>query len=129
MNNDLIIRPARKEDAELIAKVITMAINTDEGNQLFPVFCELASREFSQYSYHNCLVAEVDALPVGAIVGYDGARLSELREPIFELIDKMTREDIDAFAKKMFANPPIYTIVASKDTLNANKEYLQGLMA
>ncbi len=94
MSNDLIIRPALKEDAELIAKVITMAINTDEGNQLFPVFCELASREFSQYSYHNCLVAEVDALPVGAIVGYDGARLSELREPIFELIDKYIGKSI-----------------------------------
>lgn len=47
----------------------------------------------------------------------------------FEIIDSITREDIDKFAKKMFANPPIYTIVATEDTLNANKEYLLSLKA
>ena len=39
----------------------------------------------------------------------------------------MTREDIQEFANKVFANPPIYTIVASQDTLDANKEYLENL--
>ena len=42
-------------------------------------------------------------------------------------IDNITRADIDAFARKAFSNPPVYSIVASKDTLEANKEYLQNL--
>lgn len=42
-------------------------------------------------------------------------------------IDSITRADIDAFAKKVFDNPPIYSIVASQDTLNANKAYLDSL--
>lgn len=45
----------------------------------------------------------------------------------YDLIDKLTREDIDAFAKKMFENAPVYSIVASEDTLNANKDYLESL--
>ncbi len=46
---------------------------------------------------------------------------------IFNEIDKITREEIDSFAKKVFANPPIYSIVASKDTLNANQDFLDTL--
>jgi len=43
------------------------------------------------------------------------------------LIDKITRADIDAAAKYAFSNKPIYSIVASQDTLNANKDFLAGL--
>ena len=39
----------------------------------------------------------------------------------------ITREDIQELAEKIFKNPPIYTIVASQDTLNVNKEYLTSL--
>ena len=46
---------------------------------------------------------------------------------IFNEIDSVTREDIQNFASKVFKNPPIYSIVASKDTLEANKEFLESL--
>ena len=46
---------------------------------------------------------------------------------IFKEIDSVTREDIDKFAQKVFKNPPIYSIVASQDTLDANKEFLESL--
>lgn len=46
---------------------------------------------------------------------------------VFDEIDKITREDIDSYAKKVFSNAPIYSIVASKDTLEANKDYLENL--
>ena len=52
----ITIRPAQKEDAELIAIVVTSAINTEEGNSLFPIFLELAQMEHSQYSYNNTLI-------------------------------------------------------------------------
>ena len=46
---------------------------------------------------------------------------------VYELIDKITREDIQKYALHMFGNKPIYSIVASKDTLNANNEFFEGL--
>ena len=46
---------------------------------------------------------------------------------LYNQIDNITREDIQKFAQKAFKNPPIYTIVASKDTLEANKEFLEQL--
>jgi predicted Zn-dependent peptidase len=51
----------------------------------------------------------------------------ELENKMFDLIDSITREDVDEFAKKVFKNPPIYSVVASKDTLDANKNYLEKL--
>lgn len=51
----------------------------------------------------------------------------DFENQLFNEIDKITRADIDAFARKAFNNPPVYSIVASKDTLEANKEYLQTL--
>ena len=46
---------------------------------------------------------------------------------VYNIIDSITREDINEFAEKVFKNPPIYSIVASKDTLDANKEFLESL--
>ena len=86
--HDITIRAAVIDDAELIAVAICMAIGYDRTHPLYPVFLELAAREKAQYSYHNTLIAEVDGVAAGAIVGYDGAQLKELREPIFELLER-----------------------------------------
>lgn len=86
--HDITIRAAVIDDAELIAEAICMAIGYDRTHPLYPVFLELAAREKAQYSYHNTLIAEVDGVAAGAIVGYDGAQLKELREPIFELLER-----------------------------------------
>lgn len=51
----------------------------------------------------------------------------DFENQLFNEIDKITRADINKFAMKAFNNPPVYSIVASKDTLDANKEYLQNL--
>ena len=49
------------------------------------LFCALAARDDSQYSYRNALVAEEETgKPLGAVVGYDGARLDELRRVFIE---------------------------------------------
>ena len=83
---DIIIREALIEDAPLVGRVVLMALHYDETHPLAPVFAELAVREVSQYSYRNALVAEVNGEAVGAIIGYDGARLGELREPLYALM-------------------------------------------
>ena len=46
---------------------------------------------------------------------------------IFDEIDKITKDDILKFADYAFKNPPTYSIVASQDTLDNNKEFLESL--
>lgn len=45
----------------------------------------------------------------------------------YDVIDSLTREDIIKAANHIFANPPIYSIRATKDTLEYNKDYFSGL--
>jgi ribosomal protein S18 acetylase RimI-like enzyme len=95
MNNSFSICPATLDDAEHIALAVCMAVGYDSTHALYPVFLQLARREHSQYSYLNALVAEADGAVVAALVGYDGARLKELREPIFPLLRQHLGEVID----------------------------------
>ena len=85
MNYELNIRKATKSDALLIAKVVAMAIGEDGvkhycGDDCIYVLSEIASLENSQYSYKNALIAELDGMPAGAAVAYDGADLYALRD-------------------------------------------------
>lgn len=82
--NDIVIRPAVVDDAPLLALVVCMALDQDETYPFYPVFCELTARNDAQYSYCNAYVAECDGVPVGAVIGYDGAHLHELRKPLYE---------------------------------------------
>ncbi len=93
---EIQIRKAERGDAELIADVVGMALDYEpKQHPLHPVFLELAGREVAQYSYRNALVAEVNGVAVGAIVGYDGARLHELRQPIYPLIRQHLGKEIE----------------------------------
>lgn len=85
---NIVIRAAQKKDALQVARIVCMAIGKDETHELFPMFLELAAMECSPYSYCNALIAEVEGVFAGAIVGYDGARLYELREPLYLLAEK-----------------------------------------
>ena len=85
MNYELNIRKATESDAPLIAKVVAMAIG-EEGTRHYcgddhqSVLEEIARLENSQYSYRNAIIAEVDGIPAGAAVAYDGADLYALRD-------------------------------------------------
>ena len=46
---------------------------------------------------------------------------------LFDVIDSITKEDIISMADKIFSNKPVYSIVASKDSLDANKDFLDSL--
>ena len=48
---------------------------------------------------------------------------------LFNEIDSITKQDIVNFADKIFKNPPVYSIVASKDTIENNKDYFAALEA
>lgn len=45
----------------------------------------------------------------------------------FEIIDQITPEDIYNTARYVFKSKPIYSITATKESLDYNKEFLQGL--
>ena len=91
-NQRSVVRPARSNDAEVVAKVVAMAIGDEValqnycGVEYLDVLAEIARREATQYSWQYALVAEVDGVTAGAVVGYDGARLSELREGTFAVL-------------------------------------------
>ena len=88
---NITIRKATPEDAILIAQVVGMAIGEKSmphycGNSWMNVIAHIARQENTQYSYRNTLVAEVDGVRAGAIIGYDGAQLHALRQPTFDII-------------------------------------------
>ncbi|HBI58186.1 MULTISPECIES: GNAT family N-acetyltransferase [Duncaniella] len=96
---------ARKEDAPLIARSIMDAVGEEiclglagRNHTLEDVkglFTRLAEREDTQYSYLNTLVAvDDDGKTVGVCVGYDGAKLDELRKPFFEAVRRELGKDM-----------------------------------
>ena len=85
MNYELKIRKATINDAPLIARVVAMAIGEEGakhycGDNYHLVLEEIARVENSQYSYKNTIVAEVNGMPAGAAVAYDGACLYQFRD-------------------------------------------------
>ena len=95
MSYKLNIRKAVKTDAPLIASVVAMAIG-EEGTRHYcgdnhqSILEEIAGLEDSQYSYRNTIVAEVDGVPAGAAVAYDGADLYKLRDVTLKFIFEHT---------------------------------------
>ena len=90
----ITIRPATFADVPAIAKFIAMAIGDEFslknycGENYLKVLEEIAQADNTQYSFKNSLVAEAEGIVVGAIVGYDGAKLLELRTETFAIIKK-----------------------------------------
>ncbi len=95
MSQKYTIRPARREEApyigaavvEAIGEEIAEALGRDRGGveAVKGLFSDLAARDDSQYSYLNTLVAvDPDDRVMGVCVGYDGARLHELRKAFIE---------------------------------------------
>lgn len=90
-DSSIVIRPGRMDDAPFIGKTITEAMGHElciglaEGEENLPkvlkLFTDLAATETAQYSYKNTLVAiDKDDKRIGAIIGYDGSSLREMRK-------------------------------------------------
>ena len=50
-----------------------------------------------------------------------------LKNKVYNEIDKITADDIIKASQTIFASNPVYTITATQDTLDANKDYLDRL--
>ena len=94
-SENIIVREARREDAATIAQAVAMAIGDEValraycGDDYIAVLIEMAAREATQYSWQNGLIAEVDGIVAGAVVGYDGGRLGVLREGTFDVLREL----------------------------------------
>lgn len=89
------IRKATPADAEIISKAVAGALGDESsayycGNDFLGVFRQAARMPHTQYSYANALIAEIDSVPVGVAVSYDGEKLKELKPPTLSLISEMT---------------------------------------
>ena len=88
----IIVRAATLKDAEVIAQAVVLAIGDEVtlrsycGDDYVAVLTEIARQEATQYSWRNALIAEVDGVAAGAIVGYDGAQLRALRNGTFTVL-------------------------------------------
>lgn len=88
------IRKATSEDASSIMEHMFLAmedilyefIGTKDADKARELLLFFIARENNQYSYQNCLVAEIGEEIAGSINIYDGARLQELREPVVRYI-------------------------------------------
>ena len=61
------------------------------------------------------------------LTGMDSPYGISLDNQLFAEIDKITADDIYNAANYIFAGKPTYSILATEDTLNANKEYFENL--
>lgn len=96
MDNNISIRRATVDDAEIIAKVVAMAIGDKSalesycGKDYHSVLTTIAQQQDTQYSYKFALIAQIGSATAGAMVGYDGALLHKLRKATFAVIQKNT---------------------------------------
>lgn len=98
----MIIRKATPPDAENIAPLLLMAMEDivfkfiDERDQekAKKFLLHFIKNEDNQYSYQNCLVAEIGNEVIAAVSFYDGARLATLRQPVIEFIHEHFDENL-----------------------------------
>lgn len=87
---------AKPDDAAIIAKSVAMAIGDVVtlrnycGDDYITTLTEIARREGTQYSWRLGLIAQIDGVAAGAIVGYDGASLKTLRDGTYAVIKAQT---------------------------------------
>ncbi len=90
----ILVRLARREDAPTIAMAVAMAIGDERalqaycGNDYHAVLTAIARAKATQYSWQNTLIAEYEGQVAGAVVGYDGARLEQLRKGTLAIIQE-----------------------------------------
>ncbi|WP_028298238.1 GNAT family N-acetyltransferase [Olivibacter sitiensis] len=99
----MTVRKAVPKDAEWIATYILLAmkdivykfIGEKDENKAKEFMLYFTKRKNNQYSYENCWVAEDENKVVAAAILYDGAELSELREPVLHYIKHQFNRDLD----------------------------------
>lgn len=88
----ILVRKATFHDSEMIAPCLFLAmedilytfIGEEDAEKARAFMVHFVEKDNNQYSYQNCWVAEDNRKVVAAINLYNGALLSELRQPVIE---------------------------------------------
>ena len=90
----IFVRKATLNDSEIIATYLSLPmkdilykfIGEEDPEKAREFMLHFVARENNQYSYQNCWVVEDNMKVVAAINLYNGALLSELRQPVIEYL-------------------------------------------
>jgi len=91
----MILREARIEDCEIVARGICMALHREPDGEMQKCIARICKREDVLYSYKHTIIAWEDDIPVGICLCYDGAKYHEMRNITFPLFDKLMHDDAD----------------------------------
>lgn len=91
----MILRDARIEDCETVARGICMALHKETYGEMLKGIARICEREDVLYSYKHTIIAWEDDTPVGICLCYDGALYHEMRKTTFPLFDELKHDDAD----------------------------------
>jgi ribosomal protein S18 acetylase RimI-like enzyme len=99
----IIVRKATLNDSEIIATYLFLAmeeivyrfIGEKDPGKAREFMLHFVERDNNQYSWQNCWVAEDDMEVVAAVNLYNGAQLSELRQPVIEYLRSRFNKDFN----------------------------------
>ena len=99
----ILVRKATLNDSEIIATYLFLAMEDivykfigEEGPEKAREFLlHFVEKDNNQYSYQNCWVVEDNLKVVAAINLYNGALLSELRQPVIEYLRSKFHKDFN----------------------------------
>ena len=97
------LRDAVSDDAPFIARVVLAGIDMleidavlpDEQRGIYEHLIDICRMDDTLYSFCNTHIAEIDGVPVGALVAYDGARYAQLRKTTFGLVQQTSGMDLN----------------------------------
>ena len=101
MSENITIREATINDIGIIADIVCMAINDSEtvdeyfGKEYKNVIETIAKHEMSQYSWKNTLIAEIDGIVAGGVIGYNGKDLQKLRNNTLSIVYELTGKKLN----------------------------------
>lgn len=86
----IIIRDARPEDAPFLARCIMAGMHFYDfeaeipaQREIYAGLVESEGRDDTLYTYRNTRIAEIDGIPVGALLSYPGEIFKDLRDKTF----------------------------------------------
>ena len=99
----IFVRKATLHDSEIIATYLSLPmkdilynfIGEEDPEKAREFMLHFVARENNQYSYQNCWVVEDNMKVVAAINLYNGALLSELRQPVIEYLRSKLNNDFN----------------------------------
>ena len=93
-DNRAVIRDAKPEDAELIAKCVMAALGVDDGAGPADCLKDICKDVETLYSWKNTRVCELDGVPAGVMVSYEGSRYKAMRLRTFEWVKRCGGPDL-----------------------------------